>query len=124
MHLSETLFLKFRVAHREYFIHNQYFRFQMSSYREGQPHVHTATVAFYWRIEEFRHLGECNDLVELGLDLGTAHPKDRTVQIDIFASGQFRMKTGADLKQACHPTLDADPTLRRFRNPAQDFKEG
>src|SRR5271157_62953 len=109
MHLTETFLLKFRVAHSKDFVHDQDFWFQMGSDRKGESHIHTAAVAFHWRIEEFFDFSERNDLVKLCLNLGAAHPEDRTIQIDVLASGQFRVEAGADFKQAGHATLDADP---------------
>src|SRR5271166_5728505 len=121
MHLPETLLLKFRVAHCEHFFYDQDFRLQMGSDGEGEPHIHTAAVAFHWRIEEFFDLSERNDLVELCLNLGAAHPENRTIQIDVLASGQFRVKAGADFKQAGHATFDADPAFGWFRDSAQNL---
>jgi len=42
----------------------------------------------------------------------------RTVQINVFAPGQFRMKAGADLKQAGRPTPHANSAFGWFRYPA------
>ena len=44
-------------------------------------------------------LGERDDRVELGEDLGAFHPEDGAIQQDVLAAGQLRVEPGADLEQ-------------------------
>src|SRR5258708_24410299 len=96
----------------------------MGSDRKGEPHIHTAAITFHRCIEEFFDLRERNYLVKLRLNLGTAHPQDRPIQINVFASREFRVKAGADFKQAGHATSNTDPAFRWFRDPAQNLQQG
>src|SRR5215471_12429386 len=66
------------------------------------------------RIEELLDLGEGDDLVEFAFDLDAAHAEDRAVQKDVFATGQFGMKPGANLEQAGHTASKCHPPSRRF----------
>ena len=45
----------------------------------------------------------------LRLTSGLAHPEDGAVEKNIFASGQFGMKSRADFQQACHAATQLDP---------------
>ena len=53
----------------------------------------------HWRIEKPLDLGKSNYLVELPFNLLFLHSKDRAVKINVFASGQLRMKAGAYFEQ-------------------------
>ena len=46
-----------------------------------------ATQTLHLRVEEFVHLGEFDDLIELAIDLRLAHPQDRPVQVNVLAPG-------------------------------------
>src|SRR5246127_1372346 len=76
-----------------------------------------------WRIEELLDLGEGDDLVEFAFDLDPAHAEDRAVQEDVFATGQFGMKSGANLEQAGHTASKYHPPSRRFGDAAQDLEQ-
>ena len=79
----------------------------MRRHREGKPHIHAAGVALDRRVEELLHLGEGHDLVEFSSNLAPGHAEDGAVEKDVLAAGQFRMKAGADFKQARDPPADA-----------------
>ncbi len=67
---------------------------------------------------------ELDNLIKLANDLGARHAENGAIEEDVFASGQFRMKTSADLKQARDSTVDANPPFGGHGNPAQDFQQG
>src|ERR1700730_3735770 len=75
------------------------------------------------RIEEFLDLGEGDDLVEFAFDLDAAHAEDRAVQEDVFATGQFGMKSGTNLEQAGHTASKCHPPSRRFGYAAQNLEQ-
>src|SRR6516225_7502362 len=106
-YFTEALFLKVRISYGKYLIHNHNFWLQMGRDGKGQSHVHSAAVAFHRSVEKLFNRRERDDLIKLGLDLGTAHTKDRTIQKDVFASRQFSVKPGPYLKQTSHATLDS-----------------
>lgn len=90
---------------------------------EGQADVHAAAVAFDGRIQEFFDFGEGDDFVEFAFDFGAAHAQHGAVQVDVFASGQFGVKSGADFQQAGHAPFDADAAGGRFGDAAEDFQQ-
>ena len=87
VHLTKAFFLKLGVAHGENFIDHQNLRLQVRCDRKGQPDIHAAAVTLHRCIKKLFDLRECNDLIELLLDLRARHSKDRAVQKDIFAAG-------------------------------------
>src|SRR6201988_2975734 len=89
-----------------------------------KSHIHPATVSFHRCIQEFFYLGECNNLVEFGLDLRAAHPEDRTVQINVLPSGQFGVKAGNNFNKASSGSPDRGPTFLWFRVPSKNLKKG
>jgi hypothetical protein len=71
-----------------------------------QAQVHPAGKAFDGGINKLAHLGKFNDFVKFAVNFLPAHAKDRTVQINILAAGKFGMKTGPNLQQGAHPSVD------------------
>ncbi len=63
------------------------------------------------RVDELLHLGKGDDLVELGLDLGSPHAEDRTVQEDVLAPRELGMKAGAHVEQRPDATEQLRPAL-------------
>src|SRR5262249_22869205 len=56
-------------------------------------------------------------------DLGARHTEDRTVEIDVLTTREFRMKPGTDFKEACHTPLDVHFALSRLGYPAENFQK-
>ena len=81
-------------------------------------------ITFDWRIEEFLHFGKGNDLVEFFSNLSSRHAEDRTVEKNVFAAAQLRVKSCTHLEQARHtarrpslaPRLGSVIRLRIFSN--------
>src|SRR3954465_11872957 len=86
-HLPQTLLLKASVADGEHFIDQQDFRLEKRSHREGESQIHAAGIAFYRRINKLFHFGKGDYIVELALNLGTAHAKNGSVEEDVFPTG-------------------------------------
>src|SRR6187431_1449751 len=107
MHLTDRLFLKFGVANRQHFVHNQDLRLKMRRNRKSQAHIHAAAVALDWCVEKTLDLGESDDLVEFRFDLRPRHAEDRPVEENILATSQLGVKTGADFEQARDPTTQS-----------------
>ena len=51
------------------------------------------------------------------------HAQNRAIEKDVFATGQLGVKTGADLEQAGHPSLDLDTSRRRIRNSRENLEQ-
>ena len=105
LHLAEALLLEGGVADGEDLVHDQDLGLEVGRHGEGEAHEHAARVALHRRVEEPTDLAELDDLVELALDLGSRHPQDGAVELDVLASGELGVEPGADLEQARHPAL-------------------
>src|SRR5207302_8193431 len=92
-------------------------------YRERQPNVHAARIALHRRIEKLINLGEGDDLVKFLSDLAAAHPQDRAVEIDVLSSGQFGVKSGADLQQAADAAANLHFAATGLGDSRQDFQQ-
>ena len=95
----------------------------MRSHRKGEPHVHARGVALDRRIEELLDLREGDDLVELPPDLRPRHAEDRTIEEDVLAARQLRVKARAHLEQARHAAADLDAPGARLGNPREDLQQ-
>ena len=122
-HFSQTLFLEFCIPYCQHFIDNQDLRFQMRRYRECQPNVHAGRIALHRCVEEALYLGERNNFIELLADFTLRHAKDRTVQENVFATCQLRMKPGPDLEKARDTSPEQGTSPRRLRDAAEDFQK-
>src|SRR6516164_2260658 len=70
-----------------------------------------------------KYTGNCSPPKLSNADLDAAHAENRAVEIDILATGELRVKAGADLEQACDsPPKDYSP-LGRLGDAAQDLEE-
>src|SRR5882724_3283705 len=120
-HLTETFLLKRRVAYRQHFIYQKNLGLEMCRDREGKPNVHAARVMFDRRVDELFNLGKSHYFVKLACDLGALHAEYRAVEIDVFATGQFRMKAGANLKQRANAAVNVGVARRWFSDAREDL---
>ena len=108
---AEALLLEVGVADREDLVDQEDLWFEVGRHRERQTQVHPGRVALHRRVEELRHARELHDLVELRLDLASAHPKDGTGEVDVVAPGELGVEAGADLEQRADLAADLGPSL-------------
>ena len=90
---------------------------------KSEPDEHAARVALHGRVDELLDAGELDDRVEVPLDLRACHPEDRTVQEDVLAAGELRVKTRPDLEQAANSSADLRPAGGRSRDARQDLEQ-
>jgi hypothetical protein len=120
--LAEALALEVLVADCQHSIHDENLGVQVRGDSEGQPHVHAAGVPLDRGVEERRDTGEIDDGIKLSLHLGSGHAKDRAVQENVLATGEFGVETGADFEQRAHPSVDLDATGGGCGNAAEHFQ--
>jgi hypothetical protein len=65
------------------------------------------------RIQKFGDFRKRHDLIKLAPNLPPAHAENRSVQIDIFAAGELKMKSRADFKQTAHGPTNLRPARGR-----------
>ena len=106
LHFAEAFLLKLKVADGQHFVHKQNLRLQMRGDGKGQPHLHAGAEMFERRVDKALDFRESHDLVEFAVDLSLAHAENRAAQVDIFASGQLGMKSGADFEQAADAAVN------------------
>src|SRR5207237_8280898 len=90
---------------------------------ESEPHVHARGVALDRDVEKTAQLREGHNLVEVARDFRVLHAEDRTVQVNILASGQLAVKAGSDLEQTSDAAIESGPSLRRFGDAREDFQQ-
>src|SRR5271157_2291971 len=95
----------------------------MRCYGESEAHLHAARIPLHGRIEKALDLGEGDYFVELPSYFGPSHPKDRTAEVYVFASGQLRMETCAHFEQGRDATLQNDSTRRWLRDSRKDLQQ-
>src|SRR5207245_10692282 len=62
--------------------------------------------------------------IQLGSDLGAPHAEYRSVEIDVLAAGELRMKPRADLQQSSQPSAYRRATGSRLHNLRQYLENG
>src|SRR4051812_2856450 len=95
----------------------------MSGHGEGETHVHAAAVAFDGCIQEAFAAGEVDDGIELAFDFLFPHAEDLAVEVDVFATGEFRMEAGADFEEAADASKQLHFAGGGFGDAREYFKE-
>src|SRR6185312_4593729 len=88
-----------------------------------QPHEHAAGITLHRGFEKRLNARERDDLVELPHHLGALHAEDGAAEQNVFASGEFGVKTGADFEQRSDPAVHFAHALRRFGDARDHFEE-
>ena len=120
---AEALPLERLVTHGEDLVEQQDVRVEERGDRESQPHGHPRRVRAHGPVDRVLELGECDDLVEAGLDVGAAKSLDRTVQEHVLTAREVEVEARAELEQGADPALATDASGRRLDDPGDDAKE-
>src|SRR5215204_4496517 len=119
----EALLLKLCVTHCEHFIDDEYLWLQMYGNCKRQTHIHAAGVTFDGRINELIYFVEGDYLIEFSLDLHFLHAENRAVEVDVFASGQFRMEAGTDFEERANAAAYFNFAFSRGGDARKDFQQ-
>src|SRR5690606_10321495 len=92
-HFAKTLLLEFCIPDGQYFVYDEDFRIEMSCNGESQPHIHARRVSFYRGVKKPFDTGEIDDGIKRAFDLLVCHSKYRAIQINVFTTGQLRVKS-------------------------------
>ncbi len=87
------------------------------------PDIHAAGVAFHRSVEEALDLGEGDDLVEFAADLRALHAEDGAVEKNIFATGELRVKAGADFEEARDAAAKGNAAGGGLGDARENFQE-
>ena len=74
-------------------------------------------------IDELFDFRKIHDGVETAVQLTPLHPEDRAVQIDVLATGQFRMKPRSHFQQRPNIAADFTPSVGRTGNAGKDLQQ-
>ena len=74
-------------------------------------------------INKLLHLGKSQDLIEPAIYVLSLDSENGAVQVNVLATSQFRMKTGAHFQQRPHTAMDLREALRRLGDTRQNFQE-
>src|SRR5258708_3367720 len=105
-HLRQALLLKRGVPDGQHFIQQQHLLLNMGSDGKSQTQIHSSRVELHRHVQKWLDFGESYDLIELTFDFSAFHSQDRRVKVDVFASGQIRVKASTDFQKASYPTID------------------
>ena len=123
LHLADGLLLEFGIAHGEYFVHHQYFGFQVRSDGEPEAHRHAAAVALHGGVQVAFAATEVHDFVKLAGDFRAAHAHDGAVHVDVLAAGHLRVESGAHFEEARDAAPCADGAGGGGGHAAQQLEE-
>src|SRR5882724_8187862 len=121
--LAQTLLLKLRIADRQHFVDQKYFCLHVRSDGKGEPHVHAARITLHGRVDKLFDFGKRYDLVKLQINFGLSHSQDRAVEINVFAPGKFRVKTGADFEQRTNAAMYLGTSFGWLGNPRENLQQ-
>ena len=113
-----------RVAYRQGFVHDEDFGVHVNGRREGQAHVHAARILFHRPFDELADLREGLDGGHGAGDFGAAEPHDLAVQVDVFAAGELRVETGAQLQQGGDAPARHHAPGGGLQNAADNLQQG
>src|SRR5437868_782535 len=99
-HAVDALRLKICIADREHFVEQKNISLELRCNCKSQSQIHSGGIALDGCIDKRSHASKLNDARKLGSDLGASHAKQRTVQINVFASGQLGMKSRCHFDQS------------------------
>ena len=70
-----------------------------------------------------RELGEVDDRVERAVDLALGQPIDRSVHVDVLASGEIGVETRAELQHRGDQPCTLDGPRLRLENPGHELEQ-
>src|ERR1700737_489191 len=111
-HLAQAPLLERQIAYREHLVYQENLGLQGCGDRESQSHEHAARIALHRSIEEFFDLRKTHDLVHFLRNFSTSHAEDGAAQENIFAPGEFRMKSSSYFQETSNPPIEIDPPGR------------
>src|SRR5262249_46009969 len=89
LHFVDAAPLKFSVTNSQDLINEQNVLIKISGNGKSQPNVHSAGGMFYRCVDELLDSRKADDVVELAIDLGAIHAKDRSAEINVFSAREL-----------------------------------
>ena len=103
LHALEALVLKADVAHRKRLVDDEDFRIDAGLHGECQAHIHAAGVGLDRAVDELADIRKSRDFIETSCHLFVGQTQNRTIHEHVFAAGEFRIETRAQIADSdCH----------------------
>src|SRR5262249_49995367 len=99
-------------------------RIAVDRHGEAEPRVQAGRVSLHRRVDQRGDVGKLDDRVELAVDLAAREPEQPRPEGDGLASGQLRVKAGAELDQRDDVTGDADRAAGRPGYARDQLQQG
>jgi hypothetical protein len=123
VHPSQALGLELGVTHREDLVDDEDVRLDVGRDGEGETKVHAGGVALDRCVYEPLDSSEFDDVVEAVCHRPAAHAEDGAVEKEVLASGELRVKPGADLEEGGDASPGPSDARRGFRDPSEDLEQ-
>ncbi len=95
----------------------------MRCHGKSEPYFHAGGIKLDGRVYVFFHAGEVHDFVEFGVNFAAGHAEDGAVHEDVFASGEFGVKSGAYFEQGGDAAPEAHFPAAGFGDAGEDFEQ-
>ncbi|MOA43415.1 hypothetical protein D3C78_1655670 [compost metagenome] len=92
-------------------------------YGKCQSYGHTAGIGFNGVIKEFADICKTGNSIKALVDFLAAQAEDRTVEVDVFAPGEFRVEPRAQLQQCGDTTVGLNLPQRRRQGAANYLQQ-
>src|ERR1700722_12505278 len=88
-----------------------------------QTCIHAGGIALYGSLDELLQTGKTYDFVQFAVDFRPAHAEDGTVQEDIFAAREVRVKPSPDFDQGRQATPHFDGSTGRDDDTREQLEQ-
>ena len=111
------------VADREDLVQQEDVGLQVDAGGERQAHDHAGGVRADRLVDEVADLGEVDDAVDLGFDLGFLQAARVARRIDVLTARVGRVDPAAEFEQRRHAAVDEDPAGGWVERPGDDLEQ-
>ena len=101
-----ALLLEHEVAHGKHFVHDQNLGHDNRSNCKGNARHHAGRVVLHGHVQEFFHLSELNDVVEVFFNELLRITQKRAVQVDVFARGKLHIEARTKLDERSNVAIN------------------
>ncbi len=119
---SHAALAEIDVPYGERFVDQENFGIHIDGDGERQTDDHAAGVGLHGLIDELADFRELGNFIKFAIDLLGRETKDRRVQINVLASGEFGIESGAQFQEGGHASVYVDRSGRRLQDAGANLK--
>src|SRR5215813_2149438 len=97
-HPGQALRLEGMVSHGKDFIDDENVGLEMRSHGEREPKIHACRIVLHRRIDELPDFCKRHNLIKPFRNMSAVHTENRAIEVDVFPTRQFLVKTCANLQ--------------------------